>query len=137
MTDVPSPQASPTSPYEIMGRDKVHALAERFYGLMASDPAYASLRALHSADLTPMKRSLEGFLTGWLGGPKDWFEARPGVCMMSMHARVNVDRSTARQWLEAMSRALDAENVDAALGARIIEAFTNMAGAMVRRGTFA
>lgn len=121
------------SPFEqIGGADRVRAVVDRFYDLMDSDPAYRELRALHAADLMPMRESLTGFLVGWLGGPRDWFDARPGMCMMSAHASVPVSPQTASQWTEAMARAVSDAEIDANLAARINEAFARMAGGMAR-----
>ncbi|MFC3175116.1 group II truncated hemoglobin [Novosphingobium bradum] len=101
------PAAAPTTPYERLGgRPTITAIADRFYDLMASDPAYAPLRAMHAEDLAPMRESLAGFLTGWSGGPRDWFEANPGRCMMSVHKPLAITADTARQWVEAMRRAI-------------------------------
>jgi hemoglobin len=120
------------SPYDLAGGQiGVRTLVERFYDLMDTDPAYQALRDLHAPDLTPMRLSLSGFLNGWLGGPRDWFEQRPGVCMMSAHASVNVTPDTARQWIEAMSRAMADTGIDPQLRARINEAFARMAGGMI------
>ena len=122
-----------TSPFVAAGgADGVAALVSRFYDLMETDPAYAELRALHAADLAPMRASLTGFLSGWLGGPRDWFDANPGRCMMSMHANVPVSALTARQWTAAMGRALADTGVEPDLAARILDAFTRMAAAMAR-----
>jgi hemoglobin len=83
----------------------VRQIVDRFYDLMDEDPAYAELRAMHSADLAPMRDSLTGFMVGWSGGPRDWFAQ--GKCVMSLHAPLGVTAQTARQWLEAMARAID------------------------------
>ena len=64
----------PATPYDrIGGREVLRAIVNRFYDLMDEDPAYAGLRAMHAEDLAPMRQSLTGFLTGWSGGPRDWF----------------------------------------------------------------
>ena len=82
-TDDVAPPVRQT-PYDLMGgRPVVSAMVERFYDLMDTDPAYAALRALHAPDLAPMRASLTGFLTAWLGGPRDWFDQHPGACVMS------------------------------------------------------
>ncbi|WP_267219671.1 group II truncated hemoglobin [Novosphingobium clariflavum] len=95
------------SPHDQIGGAPVFdAIANRFYDLMEQDPAYAELRAMHAPDLEPMRRSLPRFLAGWAGGPRDWFEANPGKCMMSMHRDFPIDRQTAGQWAEAMTRAI-------------------------------
>jgi hemoglobin len=102
------------------GRATIEAIANRFYDLMESDPAYAELRAMHAVDLTPMRLSLAGFLSGWSGGPRDWFEANPGRCMMSIHRPLTIDATTAGQWAAAIRRAIT----------DIVPADTQMANAM-------
>jgi len=95
------------SPHDQIGGAPVfEAIANRFYDLMEQDPAYAELRAMHADDLQPMRKSLPRFLAGWAGGPRDWFEANPGKCMMSLHKDFPIDRQTAAQWADAMTRAI-------------------------------
>ncbi len=121
------------TPFDLVGgRDSVARLVGAFYDLMASDPAYADLRKMHAADLTPMKNSLTGYLTGWLGGPRDWFEENPGKCMVSLHGPLGVTKETAQQWVSAMSKALDIAEIDSALAAAMAQAFTQMASGMIR-----
>jgi hemoglobin len=101
------PSPVPDTPYHRLGGAPVfEAIANRFYDLMDSDPAYAELRAMHAADLTPMRASLPKFLAGWAGGPRDWFEENPGRCMVSLHAPFTIEPLTANQWAEAMERAI-------------------------------
>jgi hemoglobin len=122
------------SPFEaIGGSDAIRQIVDRFYDLMDTDPAYRDLRALHADDLTPMRRSLSGFLTGWIGGPRDWFAANPGKCMMSVHAPIAISAATANQWVRAMSEAIKGCDVDADLSERINEALALMASGMVRQ----
>lgn len=98
----------PTTPYERLGGLPVlQQISNRFYDLMDSDPAYAELRAMHAPDLTRMRTALAEFLMGWSGGPRDWFEANPGRCMMSVHKPYTISVDVAGQWAEAMSRAID------------------------------
>ncbi|MDR3506267.1 MAG: group II truncated hemoglobin [Caulobacteraceae bacterium] len=119
------------SPFEVVGGAPVVArFVGRFYDLMETDPAYAPLRALHAPDLGPMRESLTGFFTGWLGGPRDWFVQRPGMCMMSAHAPIPMNADTARQWTQAMARALADAGVDPEIAARMNEAFERMAEGM-------
>lgn len=121
-------------PYDLIGgTDAVARFVDRFYDLMDGDARYAALRALHAADLTPMRTSLTGFLVAWLGGPRDWFDARPGACVMSAHAGISITAETADQWMDAMTRALADSGVDPSLSTRIGDAFARMAGGMARR----
>lgn len=115
----------------IGGAARVRALADRFYDLMDSDPAYAGLRAMHDADLAPMRESLAGFLTAWMGGPRDWFAVHPGTCIMSLHRAMAVTPETAAQWLDVMRRALADTGVGAGTATQIWNAFLRMARGMV------
>lgn len=121
------------TPYDSIGGEAaVRRVVDRFYDLMESEPGYAALRAMHAPDLAPMRGSLAGFLTGWLGGPRHWFEKNVGVCVMSAHAVLPIDAETSRQWTDAMARALSESGVDADLAARMNDAFERMAGGMAR-----
>jgi hemoglobin len=100
-------QQAPATPFDRLGGHATfQAICERFYDLMDSDPAYGELRAMHAADLAPMRRSLPLFLAGWAGGPRDWFEQNPGKCMMSAHRPYAISKAVAAQWAEAMRRAV-------------------------------
>lgn len=121
----------PKTAYEIIGgKAGVEALASRFYGIMDSNPAYAELRAMHGHDLGTVREAFAGFLSGWLGGPRDWLVARGGFCIMSRHAGMGITKLTARQWLEAMREAMDGLVDDTALYAKMDDAFTRLAEAM-------
>lgn len=124
----------PAAPFDLIGGEaEVRRFVDRFYNLMDSDPAYTALRALHAPDLGPMRASLSGFLIAWLGGPRHWFEERPGACIMSAHGKFAINRDIAGQWTHAMTRALADSQVDANLAARMAEAFTAMSNGMVNR----
>ena len=127
-----APAAELLSPYEQIGaREGITRVVERFYDLMDTDPAYADLRAMHAADLGPMRASLAGFLSGWAGGPRDWFDANPGKCMMSMHSGFTITRETAQQWVQAMERAFaDCGMADHPVALLMNERFRMMAGGM-------
>lgn len=87
---------------------------------------------MHAPDLAPMRRSLAGFLNGWMGGPRDWFDEKPGKCMMSLHGKLAIGRDTAGQWVEAMRDALEICQPDPDFAEALITAFQNMANGMVR-----
>jgi hemoglobin len=126
--------APPRTPYEALGgADVIARIVDRFYDLMDSDPQYAPLRAMHAADLMPMRGSLAGWLSAWAGGPRDWFEANPGKCMMSAHRGLGVSHATADQWVDAMSRAIaECGPADRALGKAMAERLAMMAASMTR-----
>lgn len=127
-------EAPATSPFERIGGHAVlRRITDRFYDLMDTDPAYAELRAMHAADLAPMRTALPSFLAGWSGGPRDWFEANPGKCMMSLHAPFSITRRTAAQWAEAMRRAIaDTAPADAEIAETLAAVLERMALGMAR-----
>lgn len=119
--------------YETLGgAEAVDALAQRFYEVMDLNPAYAKLRAMHGENLEPVRKAFAGFLSGWLGGPRDWFVAKGGFCIMSRHAGMGITQETARQWLDAMREAMNDTVHDEALYTKMDEAFTKLAEAMAR-----
>jgi hemoglobin len=120
-----------TTPYDAIGREAAVAeIVNRFYDIMDRDPAYARLRALHAADLAPVRNGLTRFMAGWLGGPRDWFDR--GQCVMSIHRAFQIDAALAAQWSEAMSRALAGQDgIAPELQAKLVDAMGHMARAMV------
>jgi len=128
-----TPVETPATPFDLVGgKSGVRSIVDRFYDLMDVDPAYQELRALHAADLSPMRDSLTDFLMAWLGGPRDWFVQRPGACIMSAHGKMAIDKDVAGQWIAAMDRAISEAPVPPTLGARMSEALGGMARAMAR-----
>jgi hemoglobin len=126
--------APTASPFErIGGHPALQAITDRFYDLMEQEPAYAELRAMHAEDLLMMREALPRFLAGWAGGPRDWFEANPGKCMVSLHAPFPIDRQTADQWAEAMTRAIATSEVaDRAIADAMAEVLGRMAKGMAQ-----
>ena len=122
------------SPYErIGGLAVLRRITDRFYDLMESDPAFAALRAIHAPDLSPMRVSLPLFLAGWSGGPRTWWEANPGKCMVSMHARFGIDRQLAYEWADAMRQAIsDVAPADTDIANALADALDRMASGMVK-----
>lgn len=123
-------QAPALSPFERFGGPvAVRTLVDQFYDLMHCDPAFARLRAIHAPDLTPMRQSLTGFLTGWMGGPRDWFGQ--GKCVMSAHSAIPIDSGLRDEWLAAMRAALAQAPIETDLRTLLDDGFARAAGAMV------
>ena len=122
------------SPFErIGGHAAMRAITDRFYDLMEEEPAYAELRSIHAADLSDMRAQLPLFLAGWAGGPRDWFEANPGKCMMSAHGGIPITRETAGQWAEAMTRAIASVDLaDREVAEAMADVLSRMAKGMAR-----
>lgn len=128
-----TPPAGNTPFHLLGGHEVMQAICDRFYDLMDEDPAYAELRAMHAPDLTRMRTALAQFLAGWAGGPRDWFEANPGRCMMSVHKPYAISPEVAGQWADAMERAIaDVAPANAALGKQMAQILGDLARGMGR-----
>jgi hemoglobin len=121
------------TPFEMLGGEAVIAsIVERFYDLVERDPAYAELRAMHMGDLDEVRKGLTGFLVGWMGGPRDWFEK--GGCVMSMHRPLDVTPDVTEQWIAAMVRAIDDQHLpDENLTGQFKDVLSKMAVGMINR----
>ncbi len=126
----------PQTPFDrIGGRPVIAVMVNHFYDIMDENPDYKALRAMHAPDLSPMRESLTDFLTAWMGGPRDWFEKRPGACIMSAHgAYPGMTGKTAAQWVAAMKEAAElAVPEDRVFTDNMIAALSNMARSMAAR----
>jgi len=122
------------TPYELLGGgDGVRRLAEQFYDIMAQDTGAAAIRAMHATDLAPVVEKLTGFLSGWLGGPRTYFERADSPCIMSLHRRYPIGAAERDQWLHCMRRALKQCGADDALCALLDPAFSRLADGMRSR----
>jgi hemoglobin len=67
--------AAASSPFDALGGEAaVRLLVDRFYNLMALEPAYAGLRHLHPTSLDGSRDKLYWYLCGWLSGPQHYVE---------------------------------------------------------------
>ncbi len=114
------------------GEAGVQALTRRFYDIVENNPAYLALREMHAPDLAQVRADFAGFLSLWLGGPRDWLTRRGGFCLMSRHAGMGITPETAGQWLAAMRQAMDGLVADKALKDKLDSAFSRLAEAMTR-----
>lgn len=127
-----APRRKRATPYEIIGGEEaVRAVVDRFYDLVEADPAYRRLRAMHAEDLAPMRESLAAFLGFWLGGPESWRPVNGGGCVMSLHGGFKIDESHAREWMDAMTRAIADNAVEPTLAKAMTDAMTRMCCGMV------
>ncbi|HPG26413.1 MAG TPA: group II truncated hemoglobin [Myxococcota bacterium] len=121
-------------PYLDLGEERgVRALVDRFYDAMETQPFATGLRAMHAADLEPMRDRLTAFLCGWLGGPPRYEERFGHVCMRGAHAPYAIDPALADAWVDCMRLALQDARLDAALERALLQAFTRTARMLVNR----
>lgn len=111
-------------PYELIGGEMtLRRLVDRFYDIMDSDPAAAELRAMHGADLAPMRRRLFEFMSGWLGGPRLYDD-----CIVSAHRSLRITARERDQWVMCMTRAMAEADLPKPLRDMLAPAFARVAG---------
>ena len=98
---------TPQTPYQILGEAGIRELTNVFYDVMDTLPEASGIRAMHAADLSPMKEKLAEYLIGWMGGPPIYAEKHGGVCMTEPHEPYHIGPEERDQWLLCMSKALE------------------------------
>ena len=123
-----------TTAYEALGGDdRLLAVVTRFYDLMESEPEYAELMATHGTDTTRARQRLYEFLSGRLGGPNLYWERHGHPKLRMRHAPFAIGPAERDQWVACMDRAMDDEQVPAALRTALTEFFTTVAQHMQNR----
>ena len=127
----PDPQPSR---YELMGGDAVlRNLVERFYALMDGEAAFAGIRALHPTSLEGSTDKLYLFLSGWLGGPRLYFEKHGHPMLRARHLPFAIGSSERDQWMACMDRAMADCAVERGLRDALHKAFFRTADHMRNR----
>jgi hemoglobin len=120
----------PQTPYELLGEEKVRALAEAFYTHMdAHEPALAKL---HEQDADgkvakAMRERFGLFLVGWFGGPQHYMERHGHPRLRMRHAHFQVDEAMRDAWLRSMHAAMDELAIDGEVRAFLDERFATVA----------
>jgi hemoglobin len=131
-TDIEAEQK--LSPYQMMGGDAaVRRVVDRFYDIMDSAPEAARIRAMHAADLSPMRERLHEFLSGWLGGPPLYFQRPDHKCIVSAHRPFAIGEAERDEWMMCMRRALEECDVPQDLRTLLDRPFLRMAEAFRNR----
>jgi hemoglobin len=114
--------------YEVLGGvDQIDLLVDRFYDLMALEPAFEDLRAMHPQDLSSPREKLKFFLTGWMGGP-DIYSPKYGQPMLrARHLPFKIGLKERNQWLACMYQALEECGVDGNVAQQLEKSFFNTA----------
>lgn len=122
------------TPYEMLGSDAaVRALVDRFYDRMDSDPRFATIRALHPADLTASRDKLYWFLSGWLGGPALYVERHGHPRLRARHLPFPIGSVERDQWLLCMAESMAEAGVADSLLDRLLASFASTADWMRNR----
>jgi hemoglobin len=127
------PEPQPT-PYQLIGGEPaVRRIVERFYDIMDSAPEAAGIRAMHAADLAPMRERLFEFLSGWLGGPPLYFRRPDHKCIVSAHKPFPIGEAERDEWMLCMRRALEDCGVSEDMRTLLDKPFLRMADAFRNR----
>jgi hemoglobin len=115
-------ESTAPTPYEQLGGEAgVRRLVDRFYDLMDTAPEAATIRALHATSLKASREKLFLFLTGWTGGPQRYVERFGHPRLRMRHFPFAIGARERDEWLWCMDRALDEQEIPAALRARLRE----------------
>jgi len=126
--------SKPESYYDRLGQaDGIRQLVNDFYDEMDGATDLVELRRMHAPDLSLMRETLFLFLSGWLGGPRTYWERGNAKCMMSAHAGLAIYAHQAEQWITCMRRALDKLDADQQDRDFVLNAFTQVCRAMVNK----
>ena len=136
MTDRDDTGASAEAPsaFELLGgEDRVRALVDRFYDLMALDERFAGIRALHPPMLDGSRDQLFWFRCGWLGGPNRYIERFGHPRLRARHLPFPIATAERDQWLLCMAEAMADVGVPQPLFDRLLESFAGTADWMRNR----
>lgn len=111
----------------IGGTPGVALLVEHFYAAMDGLPQARTIRALHAADLAPVKAVLTDYFTQWLGGPAIYSEQRGHPRLRQRHMGFPIDEAARDAWMACMDRALEETVADPALRAALREPMAPLA----------
>ena len=81
-------------------------LVDAFYRYMDTLPEAATIRAMHAEDLAVLREKLTVFLTGWLGGPREYATKFGRMRIPAAHAHLTIDEAERDAWLLCMKRAV-------------------------------
>lgn len=133
---IPVVDARPASThFESIGREPgVTRIVDAFYRQMDTRPEARVIRAMHGADLAPVKAVLIQYLCEWLGGPRQYSAERGHPRLRMRHAAFPIGNAERDAWLGCMRAALDETGTDAALRDVLMQAFFKIADWMRNNG---
>ena len=92
------------------GEQGLQALVDEFYKIMDESPDYKKIRDMHPKDLTVTIDKLFVFLTGWMGGKKEYADKYGSISIPSAHCHLAIDEVERDMWLACMTEALFTQN---------------------------
>ncbi len=92
------------------GEQGLKALVNEFYKIMDESPDYKKIRDMHPRDLTETTDKLLVFLTGWMGGKREYADKYGSISIPSAHCHLAIDEVERDMWLGCMKQALIKQN---------------------------
>ncbi|MBI3228851.1 MAG: group II truncated hemoglobin [Burkholderiales bacterium] len=126
MTTTPTTTAAPDEPtaYDLIGGESaVRALVDRFYDNMEFEAEFATIRAMHPADMDGSRDKLFWFLSGWLGGPQLFIERFGHPRLRARHLPFAIGTVERDQWLRCMAHSVQEIGISEDLQMRLMQAF--------------
>ena len=121
-------ETATTSIYDrIGGALAIDRVVESFYAHMDELPEAKVIRAMHHADLTPLKQVLKRYLSEWTGGPVLYSPEKGHPRLRQRHMRVPIGNADRDAWLSCMRQALDETVADPAARAELDSNMTMLA----------
>ncbi len=123
-----------TTPYlRLGGEANLRRLVHRFYELMDTLPEAWDIRRMHPEDLSDSEEKLFMFLSGWLGGPPLYEQAKGHPRLRARHLPFTITSVERDQWLMCMRQALDEVLPDSPLRPGLWAAIEGLADHMRNR----
>ncbi len=115
---------------EVGGEAVIRRLVDAFYRHMGSNPAYATIRAMHQGDLAEINEKLFCYLSGWLGGPNLYVERYGQPFMRRRHMPFAIGIAERDQWLQCMAAAMAEIELDSEAQLKLGASFYHLADFM-------
>ncbi|MGH1374688.1 MAG: group II truncated hemoglobin [Cellvibrionaceae bacterium] len=115
------------TPYQLLGAEKVKALATHFYKVMDELTEVTEIREMHAHNKDMITEKLYEYLTGWMGGPPLYQDKYGSVCLTEPHKRYPINADHRDQWLRCMDEALKRIDASEQVTAMLKEPMYNLA----------
>ncbi|MGJ9382511.1 globin [Salipaludibacillus neizhouensis] len=117
-----------TTPYELLGEDRLISLVDRFYKLVSEHP---DLTPIFPDDFTETARKQKQFLTQFFGGPSLYTEEHGHPMLRARHMPFEITPARADSWLSCMAQALVDTNIEEPLRNAMFERLSYTAKHMI------
>ncbi len=87
----------------------IEALVDAFYSIMETSQEAKKILAMYPSNLLESKKKLSYFLSGWLGGPRLYFEHYGEINIPSFHKHLDIGIAERDSWLMCMRKAITAQ----------------------------